>query len=65
MKWNAKHKGKINKNEGWNTNKTIKSLAQEKREKCKLSTFGRKKNMNSQPKNKEKKVTKQELCIFP
>lgn len=23
------------------------------------------KNMNSQPKNKEKKVTKQELCVFP
>lgn len=61
----CKEQRKINKNEGWNTNKTIKSLAQEKREKCKLSTFGRKKNMNSQPKNKEKKSNKTGIMCFP
>lgn len=40
--------------------------AQEKREKCKLPTFGRKKDMHSQPKIKQKKKSnKQELCVFP
>lgn len=53
MKWNAKNKGKLIKLKIGILIKTIKSLAQEKREKCKLPTFGRKKDMNSQPKNKE------------